>query len=219
MSWFYYFGRILVRMLLRLFTRWQVQGKENIPSQGPLLVVSNHINLADPPLLAVSLSRKVFFMAKEELFQSKFSSYFVSGFGAFPIHRGKIDRKALHQAKRVLAEGLALAMFPEGERSKTTKLQPGFPGSALVALQNKVPILPVGITGTERIKGITWLLRRPRLMVNIGAPFQLPAVNGKQSKRELTELTNLIMRRIADLLPMEYRGSDAEQRKKDGSKR
>ena len=107
MPWFYYVGRLIVRMLLRLFTRWQVRGRENIPSQGPLLVVANHLHLADPPLLSVSLSRKTIFMAKEELFRSRFSSYFMGGFGAFPVHRGQLDRKALRQAERILAEGLA----------------------------------------------------------------------------------------------------------------
>jgi len=209
--WFYYIGRLLMRLVLLLLTRWRVRGRENVPAEGPLLVVANHLNLADPPLLGVSLSRKVVFMAKEELFRSRFSSYFVRNFGAFPVHRGQLDREALRQAKRVLADGLALVMFPEATRSEDAQLQPAFSGSALIALHSGAPILPVGITGTEKIKGVAWVLRRPVITVNIGHPFYLPPVNSRLTKVEMAELTNFIMVRIADLLPPEYRGNYARE--------
>ena len=206
LPWFYYVARVIVRALFILLTRWEVKGKGNIPSQGPLIVVANHLNLADPPLLGVSLERKAIFMAKEELFRSRFSAYFIGGFGSFPVYRGKLDRKAMRRAKQVLADGLALVMFPEATRSKTAQLQPALPGSALIAIRSGVPILPVGITGTERIKGIGWVLRRPRVTVNIGRPFYLPSAGSKLTKAELAQYTNFIMERIAELLPPQYQG-------------
>ncbi|MBI2328227.1 MAG: 1-acyl-sn-glycerol-3-phosphate acyltransferase [Chloroflexi bacterium] len=218
MSWFYYVAGLIVRTLLYLLTRWQVRGRENIPSQGPLLVVANHLNLADPPLVSVSLGRKAIFMAKEELFRSRFSGYFVSRFGAFPVHRGQLDRQALRQAQRVLAQGLALVIFPEATRSNSAQLQPAFPGSGVIALRSGVPILPVGITGTEKLKGIAWLLARPQITVNIGAPFHLPSVGHKLTKAKLVELTSSIMGHIAELLPPEYRGNYDEPGKLDGIK-
>jgi len=210
LPWFYYVGRVTARALFTLLTRWEVRGKENIPRQGPVLVVANHLNLADPPLLGVSLGRRMMFMAKEELFRSRLSAYFVSSFGAFPVHRGKLDMKAMRQAQQVLADGLALIMFPEAKRSKHARLQPAYPGSALIALRSGVPILPVGIIGTEGIKGIGWVLRRPRITVNIGRPFYLPAGN-KLTRAGLAENTDFIMERIAELLPPKYRGVYGKQ--------
>ena len=211
MPWFYYIVVPIVKTLLFLFSRWQIKGRENIPSQGPVLVISNHLSFADIPLLGVSLGRRLIFMAKKELFHFRFIGYLVGGLGSFPVHRGRLDRKALSQAERVLAEGLALVMFPEASRSKNAQLKPAFPGSALVALRSGAPILPVAITGTEKIKNAAWQLRRPQITVNIGHPFHLPPVNGKSSKTELAELTNIIMGHIAELLPVEYRGNYAEK--------
>ena len=206
MSWFYYVVRLIVRMLLTLLTRWRVEGRENVPNQGALLVVANHINLADPPVLGVSLGRKVIFMAKKELFHFRVIGYFVRNLGAFPVHRGQLDKKALRQAQQVLADGLALVMFPEGMRSRSGRLRTAFSGSALIALRSGAPILPVGITGTEKIRGLTWFLHRPQITVTIGHPFYLPSAGSKLTKGELAELTNSIMRRIAELLPQEYQG-------------
>jgi 1-acyl-sn-glycerol-3-phosphate acyltransferase len=206
LPWFYYIARGLLIGLFKLLTRWQVKGKENVPKEGPVLVVANHLNLADPPLLGVSLKRKVIFMAKEELFRSTIGAYFVSGLGSFRVHRGRLDRQALRSSQQVLADGLALAMFPEATRSSNARLKKAMPGSALIAFRGGVPILPVGIIGTEQIKGMGWIVRRPRLTVNIGRPFQLPPVDGKLSREKLVEYTDLIMQRIAELLPPQYRG-------------
>jgi len=153
------------------------------------------------------------FMAKEELFRSRFSNFVIRNFGAFPVHRGQLDRRALRQAEQLFAQGWALVMFPEGRRSNNAQLQSAFSGSALIALRSGVPILPVGITGTENVKGVAWLLRRPRVTINIGYPFSLPAVNGKLTRVELAQFTNFIMEHIAELLPPEYRENYAGKKK------
>jgi len=145
-------------------------------------------------------------MAKKELFRFRLIGYFIGSLGAFSVHRERLDRKAMRQAYQVLADGLALVMFPEGTRSRSGRLRPAFSGPALIAMHSGAPILPVGIIGTEKIRGVTWLLRRPQITVNIGHPFYLPTVSSRLTKAELTELTNSIMGHIAELLPLKYRG-------------
>ncbi len=208
---FYNFCHFVVRNVLLVLLRCQVKGKKNVPRQGPLLIVANHIQMVDPILISVLLGRKMSFMAKEELFRSRFSNFFMRNFNAFPVRRGRIDRTAFSQATRILAKGRALAIFPEGSRSQDLKLQPAFLGSALIAWHSGALILPIGVSGTEKVRGIAWIWRRPQVVINIGRPFSLPAVQGRLTKENRAELTHSIMSRIAELLPPEYRGGYAER--------
>jgi 1-acyl-sn-glycerol-3-phosphate acyltransferase len=193
-------------MLIFLFTRHSFQGKENMPRNGPLLVVSNHLSVSDPVLLGVGLSRRITFMAKEELFRNWFTSYFVHSFGAFPVYRGRTNRDALRQADQVLRQGKVLAMFPEGKRSRVGSMQVALPGSALIAWHNKATILPIGITGTEKIKGLGWIWSRPKISFVVGQPFELPDYGKALKKEQLNEYTDIIMYHIAELLPKKYQG-------------
>ena len=202
MHWVYRVSYPVVWALIFLLSRWQIRGKENVPREGPLLVVANHMTNLDPPLLSVSLGRYVVFMAKEGLFRHKLTGYFVRGLGAIPLRRNGIQREALVAAEKVLADGYALAVFPEGMRSRSHKLRRAFPGAASIALQTGVPVLPVAITGTEAVRGMAWL-RRPQLTVTFGQPFCLPLTDNKTGRGECAEY---IMERIAELLPENYRG-------------
>lgn len=208
--------KVISRILLSAFTRQRVTGKENIPKQGPLLVVSNHLSFADQFLISISLGRKAVFMAKTELFRSRIIRHLAHGFGAFPVRRGGIlDRAALQQANQVLDSGQALAMFPEGARNRKAELRRAYPGSAMIALHNNVPILPIGITGMEHadIKSPLWnLIHRPLVTVTIGRPFHLPPVEGKVTKKDLLRLGDHVMEHIAELLPPKYQGYYAKHR-------
>ena len=203
MHWVYRVCNPAVRMLLFLFSRWEVKGKENVPREGPLLVIANHMTNIDPPMLSVSLGRYAMFMAKEGLFRSKLSSYFMHGLGAFPVYRDRMQREVMLAAEQVLKNGYALCIFPEGMRSRTGQLRQAFPGSATIALRTGVPVLPAAITGTEIVKGMVWL-RRPRLTVIFGRPFHLPPPGGNNKNRD--KCAEYMMERIAELLPPEYRG-------------
>ena len=205
MALFYQIGTVTMKALLLAFSRWQVEGRENVPPSGPLIIVANHLSLADPPLLSASIPRRITFMAKEELFHS-WGGVFVRAFGAFPVRRGELDRGAIRQALEVLEGGRALGMFPEGGRSSNIQLKPASPGTALVAARSGAPILPVGICGSEGISGIGIVSRRPRFIVTIGRPFSIPKARGKLAREQVIQATEFIMRQIAELLPQSYRG-------------
>ncbi len=200
--WIYRVSNPAVRMMLFLLSRWEVKGKENVPREGPFIVISNHMTNLDPPLLSVSLGRYGVFMAKEGLFHSRLSSYFIRGLGAFSVSRDRMRRETLLAAEEVLRNNYALCIFPEGMRSRNGQMRQAFTGSALIALRTGVPVLPAAITGTETVKGMNWL-RRPRLTVTFGHPFHLPPPGGNNHRDKSAEY---MMERVAELLPPEYRG-------------
>ncbi len=201
----YLLEAVLIRAVLFFFVRFRVEGQENIPASGALLVVCNHLGVADPPILGVSLKRRALFMAKEELFRNFFFRFAVTQFGAFPVYRGGSGRQALRRAHEVLAKGNTLVMFPEGQRSRTGRLGPGMPGAALVAYHNKCMILPVGIEGTEVIRGLRWLARRPRVCLKIGKPFRLSEDSRSLSREQLQAHCDRIMAEISHLVAERYR--------------
>jgi 1-acyl-sn-glycerol-3-phosphate acyltransferase len=203
---FYHFLYLCISLLSKLLLRCQVIGRGNVPQRNACIVVANHVNLLDSPVLGVSLGRKVYFMAKEELFHSRFIGWLVKQFGAFPVAKGKLDRRAGRRASQLLTQGEALVILPEGRRSEDGKLGQAYPGAALLAVKSDVPIVPVGISGTGQLIGKWWFIGRPRLTINIGQPFTLSNSHGKFSKAEIADLTYEIMMRIAELLPQEYRG-------------
>lgn len=200
-------------LVLWTFGRWHVCGARRMPASGPLIVVSNHLNLADPPLLAASLPRRIHFMAKQELFDVPVGGFFVGLFGAFPVRRFEADLKALRTAQRLLEAGEVVGMFPEGHRSEAASMIRAHPGTALLALRSGAPVLPVAITGTEGVRSWRILLLRPRITVAVGEPFVLLR-EGRVTSERVAEATDEIMRRIASLLPISYQGVYSEERER-----
>jgi len=201
---------VICRLLLNIPFSWKVEGRENIPLTGPLILVANHVHVLDPFFLIFISPRWINFMAKEELFRSPFLRPWLRWAGSLSIRRdGKISdkQKMLKSSRDALEKGLILGMFPEGGRSRDGKLRKGKPGSAVIATKTNVPLLPVGIVGTEKIKGISWLWKRPEIVVNIGNLFKLPPSDGRMSKSQMQLLTTQLMKEIAALLPPEYQGA------------
>ena len=204
-----YYGAwmLLARFCFSFFAKWEVEGKENIPPMGPLIVVSNHLSNADPPLIMASFSRPLRGLAKKGLFSNPFLGLFFKSIGAHPLDREGVDMAALRWMLRMLEQDEVALMFPEGTRSRDAALKRSMPGVGYVALRSQAPILPVAITGTERINNylrIAFPFRR--LTVKIGQPFTLPLVEGKLTRPLLQQYADIIMQRIASLLPPEYRG-------------
>jgi 1-acyl-sn-glycerol-3-phosphate acyltransferase len=202
----------IVEWALRCIIRFEVKSKENLPQNGAIIAVFNHLNFIDPPLHIISiLPRDSIVMAKEELFYYWPIPLFRILMGiaeAYPVRRRGTPGErlmAMKYAEEVLEKGLLFGIYPEGTRSKAGCLKEAHHGCALIALNTGAPLIPVGIWGTEKLRGIGWLTR-PKVIINFGKPFTLPPVQGEPTEEQLKELTEYIMGKIATILPPEYRG-------------
>ena len=202
---FYGFANLVLRLFFYLLTRLEITGQENVPPAGSLMVVLNHVSFLDPPLLGVGVARRIRWMSKIENWNNPIMGAVLTLYGAFPVQRGEVDRKALVHALDILRTGGALGIAPEGTRSRTGILARAKPGAARLAMQTDATILPVGIVGTELAVQAWRKLRRPLISMHIGKPFKL-AVGKPVSKEKQQELSDSMMLRIAELLPEAQRG-------------
>ena len=194
------------RGTLRLFSDWSVHGEENVPPMGALIVVANHVSNFDPPLMSASFPRRVWFLAKKELFKGP-GKWFFSTYGAYPVNRTATDAKAYRWALGKLATDQCLMIFPEGTRSRTGAMKKAQPGVVRLAMKSQAAIVPVGISGTDGMNSPFHVFRPTgRLRINIGRAFTLPDIEGRPSAAVLQSMTDMIMERVAMLLPSEYQG-------------
>ncbi len=203
----YYWINVLtwVRFIVLLVIRRDVQGMERLPRKGALILAGNHLNLADPPILTALMPRRIVWMGKQELFDIPVFGFLYHLFGVIPVQRFRADLRALRRSQEALQHGLMLGMFPEGTRSGESGLGRGEPGTALLAMRTNTPIQPVAIWGTEGVKLPRAFFQRTTVHVRFGEPFYLQR-SERLTKEEIEDGTDVIMRRIAELLPERYRG-------------
>ncbi|HZP26193.1 MAG TPA: lysophospholipid acyltransferase family protein [Dehalococcoidia bacterium] len=201
-------------LLVGINLKLQIEGLENIPRKGPLIMASNHVSVADPPILCVKTPRRIAWMAKKELFDIPVVGLCYRFYGCVPVRRGAADLTALRQSEQALRKGLVLGMFPEGTRSRQPGMKTAEPGTALIALRTGVPVLPVALSGTEAVtlphSFFHWLRRdQPSIRLVYGRPFRLPQ-SERIRREEVEQGTREIMAHIAELLPRDYRGAYAD---------
>ena len=197
-----------IRAALWVVTSQDVVGKENIPQKGALIFTCNHFSVGDPPLLIGIFPRRIVWMAKQELFDLPLLGKLYNMGGFIPVRRFEGDLRAIRRSQDALRRGHVLGMFPEGTRSGG-RLGRAEPGTALIALRTGALVLPVAIWGTEHVRLPRDRFRRTTAHARFGEPYRLP--NPSRITREAVAAgTDEIMRRIAELLPPEYRGEYAD---------
>ena len=206
----YAFMRGLMRFMTRTFLvgLFKVEGLENVPRQGPLVVCANHFATLDPPMVPAFLPRAdTWNMAKSEYFRKPLMRWIFTRYHAFPVVRHSADRAALRRAFDLLKASEVLIIYPEGTRVESGELATPEPGAGFIAQKAGCPVLPVALTGTREClpKGARWPRRVP-VTLRFGEPFLLPQrrPNGERISHE--EASDAIMLAIAELLPVENRG-------------
>jgi 1-acyl-sn-glycerol-3-phosphate acyltransferase len=196
----------LLRIIVRLCVRCSISGRENIPTQGAALLVSNHLGDADMVVGLAFAPKPVEFISKAEMYDYPVVGKLMDAYGVIWVHRGQPDRRALRAALQGLSEGRMVTIAPEGRESLSGALEEGTRGAAYLALKASVPVIPVTVTGTEnrQVYGNIKRFKRTEITLTVGQPFRLdPAPDQKQA---LQQGTLKIMHKLAEQLPVEYRG-------------
>ncbi len=203
---------VALSLFQRIFYRIHVEGIQNIPAQGPVVLASNHTSGHDIIILGCTSTRQIHFMAKQELFDHNalLAAYFRRA-GVFPVRRGQNDRQAIALALQCLRQGRVLGMFPEGKRFAA--LEMGKTGVARLALKTKACVVPVAIIGARKISLSRRFRQWHRTQVTIKYGLPVPTMEVVEKTDPKThgdparQLTDEIMRAIARMLPPEMQGA------------
>lgn len=209
--WRFRIAHFFFTIIQRLLCRLVVNGRENIPAQGPYILAVNHMSTADIGLVFVGFPAQPWrYFAGEKWSKHPVWGPLLSSLGVIFINRGEVDRRALREALQALDRGDNFALAPEGTRSKVGFLQPGKDGAAYLATQARVPILPVGLSNNDVLFANARRLRRATITMRVGRPFPLPDLNRRVRSRDLADFTHLIMVHIAALVEPRHRGFYAD---------
>jgi len=197
----YAFLKPIAMALMRLGWRLEVRGAEHVPAAGPVLLVSNHVSLLDPPFVGAAAPRELYFLAKEELFAVPLFGRFIHALNARPVKRRGADGRALRATLKLLAENRAILLFPEGTRGAEGRLSEGKAGAGMLALMSGAPVVPVYISGTARALPAGRVVPRPcRVRVTFGPPLAFKSGGEERSKEQYREATSEMMRAIEQLM-------------------
>lgn len=198
---FYRFLWWVLKLLIGVPWRVRWLHREHVPVSGGVILAGNHESYVDPVIIAMGLWRHVHFMAKAELWNSRILSFLVERTDAFPVNRGSADRGAITKATQLLASGEAVGIFPQGSRHHAKGaegLREGAGGAALLAMRAGVPVVPVGIYGSDRIRPEgSRFPHFPRLTLIYGEPIGPASIPEGGRRERLDAMTARIMDGIA----------------------
>jgi 1-acyl-sn-glycerol-3-phosphate acyltransferase len=182
-------------------------GLEHIPLEGPVLITTNHLSRFDIPVLFMNGRRKdITALVTDKYKKNPFFHWFATSAGGIWIDRTRADFTAFKESFELLKKGIALGISPEGTRSQTGALLEGKSGSILLATKMDVPIVPVGLAGTEKVVPMFRKLKKPTVIAKFGPAYKLPPIDRKNREESIKELTDEVMCRIAVCLPEKYHG-------------
>jgi len=196
-----------LRRVFQTICKVDVEAFKKVPRKGPYILVGNHINFLETPVVVAHLDNPNFTgVAKRESWNNPLFHFLFNKWGIIPIDRNMIDREAFRLSVQALNQGKILAIAPEGTRSLNGKLLPGKPGVVALALRSQVPLLPVAFYGSENFWDNLKHLRRTSFHLAVGKPFRLNMSEDHPSRDIRQAMTDEIMYKIAELLPEKYRG-------------
>jgi len=205
--------RPIFRLLFRLISEVRITGVENIPERGPYIIAINHISIIEPPFVIAFWPVAPEAVGGKEIWERKGQSLLAKFYGGIQVHRGEIDKRLIESMIEVIEAGHPLLIAPEGGRSHTPGMRPALPGVAYLVERSGAPVLPVGITGsTDNFLHQAIRMKRPVLEMRIGTLTKMPRIEGRgeERRRALKENADLIMYKVAELLPPQYQGVYAE---------
>ena len=216
----YWIVKALVTPFVRIFVRVRVEGREHIPRRGPVILASNHRSFLDSIFIPLVVRRRVTFVAKAEYFDDAKTAWFFRSCGQIPIRRegGSASERALSSATEVLRAGKVFGIYPEGTRTRDGLLHRGHTGVARLALRCNVPIVPIGLIGTDDVQPID--SKMPKLFRVVRIRFGEPVDPARYAGREhdhmaLRELTDEVMYEICQLSGYQYVDTYATKQAED----
>jgi 1-acyl-sn-glycerol-3-phosphate acyltransferase len=196
-----------IKILTRILCKVDGSQLNNVPERGPLIIVSNHINFIEVPVVYTHLQpRRITGFVKAETWDNPAMGFLFDLWGGIPVQRGEADSTAIRAALEALKQEKMLAIAPEGTRSGDGKLKRGLPGIVMLAHLSDAPILPLVYYGGEKIRDNLNHLKRTDFHIRVGKVFKLVYPRGKPDRDLRAAMTDEIMYQIASLLPEEYRG-------------
>ncbi len=208
MSLWYRFCRFLFRTYFRVYHRGRIYHRDLLPDQGAFILAGNHVSFLDPPFFGLACRRAAYYMARDSLFRNPLANWILRSWHCVPINRDRGDIGAMRTMLRMLGEGKAVLMFPEGTRSPDGNLQEPRAGIGMIVAHARCPILPMRILGTDRALPRGTSIPRPaQVTIIFGEPFTYPfpadfdSLRGDDLKAVYVDVGREIMRRIAALEP------------------